>query len=121
MILFVSKYVRWKWLYTCWLFLTKKRTAAVARVAWPQRGTSEEGVNHLRENRDIVWNTSISLHSASLLPISIIDDTFAGTTKAVSDKFISVAIFCFDASEISFSSKHTAAGLPPNISYKHLY
>ena len=43
----------------------------------------------------------------------ILDECFAGTTKAVSDKFISVAICCLEASEMSFSSKHTAAGFPP--------
>ena len=116
------EYIALIFVYTCRLFFTKKRTAADARVAWPQRGTSEVGVNHVRENRDIVWNTSVGLGvqgwSTSLHSISIIDETLAGTTNAVSDKFISVAIFCFNASGISFSSKHTAAGFPPSISCK---
>ena len=53
----------------------------------------------------------------SLLPDD--GDDIEGTTNAVSDKFISVAIFCFSSSEMSFSSRQTAAGFPPVIS-KHL-
>lgn len=38
----------------------------------------------------------------------------ANSTNAVSDKFISAAIFCLRVSFKSASSKHTAAGFPEN-------
>ncbi len=40
-----------------------------------------------------------------------------GTTKAVSERFISAAMRCFSASEMSRVSRHTAAGLPPARGY----
>ena len=58
------------------------------------------------------------MFSCALLffPFSLLSDDgddIEGTTNAVSDKFISVAIFCFSSSEMSSSSRQTAAGLPP--------
>ena len=107
---------------TCWLFLMKNKTTADARVAWPHNGTSDVGVNHLRENREVFWNTSMFSRILLFFPFSLLPDDgddIEGTTNAVSDKFISVAIFCFSSSEMSFSSRQTAAGFPPVIS-KHL-
>ena len=96
----------------------KNKTTADASVAWPHNGTSDVGVNHLRENRESFWNTSMFSNASLFFPFWLLvddGDDVEGTTNAVSDKFISVAIFCFSSSEISFSRRQTAAGLPPII------
>ena len=84
---------------------TKKRTAAEARVAWPHRGTSVIGVNHLNENFFPALKTSPSW--------CVTSSSGNGRTKAVSERFISIANFCFVSSGMSSFSKQTAAGLPP--------
>lgn len=80
-----------------------KRVAAEARVAWPHRSASLVGVNHLRRK-------CASSAKGLLLRLPLV---FAGSTKAVSDRFISAPMCCIMAASILVSSKQTAAGLPP--------
>jgi hypothetical protein len=72
------------------------RTAAVASVAWPQRSTSVFGVNQRREN---ARSSAMGFRPRF-------------KRKAVSDKFISVAIDCRTLSLRLSSIRQTAAGLP---------
>ena len=67
----------------------------MAKVAWPQRGTSTSGVNH--------WSFRIPACSGS-----------GGPTKAVSERFISAAIFCISFGSRASDRRQTAAGLPWN-------
>ena len=73
--------------------ISRRSTWALAKVAWPQRGTSATGVNQ-RSRRT--------------------PSESGRCTKAVSDRFISWAIRSRPSSETLSASKHTAAGLPPN-------
>ena len=67
------------------------RTCALARVACPHRPTSATGVNQ-RSPYPAAW----------------------GSTKAVSDRFISLATDCIHRASAGPASRHTAAGLPAN-------
>ena len=71
-----------------------KRTWAAASVACPHRSTSTVGVNQRSPKR-----------ARPARP---------GTTKAVSERFISAASACIQASSAGASSRQTAAGLPEN-------
>src|SRR5436305_1381080 len=66
------------------------RTWALARVAWPQRSTSTVGVNQRRSQ----------------------SPSGRAVMNAVSDRFISRATACIQASSGTASRTHTAAGLP---------
>ncbi len=63
----------------------------MARVAWPQRGTSTAGVNH-----------------RSFLTPSLSGDC----TNAVSERFISAAMACILSLERGSANRQTAAGFP---------
>ncbi len=70
---------------------SRRSTWEVARVAWPQRGTSTVGVNH--------WSLRIPSPSG-------------GWTKAVSERFISAAIACMVSGGRGSSRRQTPAGFP---------
>jgi hypothetical protein len=64
-------------------------TAALARVAWPHRGTSTVGVNHRMPN-----------------------SSSAGTMNAVSARLFSAATACISSEDGKAASTTTAAGFP---------
>ena len=71
-------------------------------MACPHRGTSFPIVNQRK------LNTESSVNAESNSELFVPDFS----TKAVSERFISLAMFCMTDDGRGFSKRHTAAGLP---------